>query len=323
MLRIAVLTCAMVLCGYGQQGRVAGPLAGIVFDPATRTLRPVLGIPGAAVIGGAFDLGGLDLRSGWASPRLDSAIAVAADGTVHVFRLASGTTAERPANGITVVPEAVEYSPSGKAAALVANGKVQVLAGLPDAPEAGVVLDLGGTAETRNRVSRRAHGSVAVSDDGSMVLYVQGNSVRLFEPGGAGRNVTDAAPGALIAFAPGSRDAAMASRDDGMVVFRDIAGAAERVVEAALGADETPAGVAFSADARTLFVAISKPGSVTALDLASGVRTTALCNCTPTELAPMGNTFRLNTPGTGPLWLLDAAAEKPRIVFVPALAAAK
>ena len=31
----------------GQQGRVGGPVAGYVFDRSARTLRPILGIPGA------------------------------------------------------------------------------------------------------------------------------------------------------------------------------------------------------------------------------------------------------------------------------------
>ena len=35
-------------------------------------------------------------------------------------------------------------------------------------------------------------------------------------------------------------------------------------------------------------------------------------------LAPMGDLFRLNEPGSAPMWLLDAGAGGPRMVFVPA-----
>jgi len=37
----------------------------------------------------------------------------------------------------------------------------------------------------------------------------------------------------------------------------------------------------------------------------------------------MGNLFRLNELGAGPLWVADAGSTGPRTVFVPALVAAQ
>jgi hypothetical protein len=56
---------------------------------------------------------------------------------------------------------------------------------------------------------------------------------------------------------------------------------------------------------------------VTVLDRATGDRKLAGCDCRIGTLAPMGTMFRLNEAGSGPLWVLDAAAE-PKVFFVPA-----
>jgi hypothetical protein len=55
-----------------------------------------------------------------------------------------------------------------------------------------------------------------------------------------------------------------------------------------------------------------------AFDLAASSRSMIACDCTPTTLVPMGSLFRLSEFGPTPLWLFDAGAAAPRIVFVPA-----
>jgi hypothetical protein len=52
-------------------------------------------------------------------------------------------------------------------------------------------------------------------------------------------------------------------------------------------------------------------------DVATKSRTDVTCDCVPFGLVPMGNLFRLNELGSGPLWVLDPAGQG-RIVFVPA-----
>jgi hypothetical protein len=77
-------------------------------------------------------------------------------------------------------------------------------------------------------------------------------------------------------------------------------------------------GLAFSQDRGTIYVASATANSVAAFNLASASRTPIACGCTPSTLVPMGNLFRLNELGGGPLWLLDGSAATPRTVFVPA-----
>jgi hypothetical protein len=294
----------------GQQGGVRGPVAGYVFDRSARALRSILGIPGAWLVGDPLAFG-IDLASAYVSPRQDLALVVGADGALRWFRLKSGAVSGLTPNGITLVPERVAFSPSGTAAALAAAGRVQVVTGLPDAPAPAGTVDAG-----------RAPGSFAISDDGALLLFAARGSIRLVGTAGENRKLMDAGDGALVAFAPGGHDAAVADpAGAGVVLFRDIAGAATQSVLAPPGDSiAAPVGLAFSSDGRKLYVASSAARSVTVLDPATAERSAIACDCAPAGLFPMGNLFRLTEPGAGPLWLLDAGGGDPRIVFVPAAA---
>ncbi len=135
------LLCLAAPLALAQQGRVEGPVTGYVFDGQAQVLRPVLGIPGASVLGDPVNLGA-GLASGAVSPRLDSVIAVATDGTFHIYTLNAGAASEVPANGIPFVPERVVFSPTGSAAALYGGGRIQVVTGLPGAPKPGNNFDI-------------------------------------------------------------------------------------------------------------------------------------------------------------------------------------
>jgi hypothetical protein len=313
MWRIAVLACTAALLP-AQQGSVAGPVAGYVFDRSAQALRPVLGIPGAARMGDALGTG-YRISAAWVAPRQDFAVVVAADGSLHFLKLDSGTAAERAAGSVNGIPEMVAFSPSGTAAALYASGMVQLVTGLPDAPKLASAVDLGETrraAPSRGIPARRARLSLAVTDDGALLLAAAGGPIRLFDAGGGNRSLTDAPSGMFVAFAPGAHDAAVVGSDSALIL-RSIDGAVERQ---ALGTAGLPAGLAFSADGREVFVATKS--SVVAFEIATGSRSEIACNCAPVGLIPMGRAFRLNELDAGPLWLLDAASGEPRTVFVPA-----
>ena len=254
------------------------------------------------------------MTSAYVSPRQDSAFVVGADGSLHWFRLNSGAAKELTSNGITLAPERVAFSPSGTAAALAAAGHVQVVTGLPNAPALAGAVDAGG-----------APGSLAISDDGTLLLFAASGSIWLMGTAGANRKLMDAGDGALAAFAPGGHDAAVADpAGAGVVLFRDVAGASTRSVLAV--ADDgiaAPVGLAFSPAGRKLYLASSAARSVTVLDLATGDRSAIACDCAPAGLVPMGNLLRLNELGAGPLWLLDAGARDPRMVFVPVTGASE
>jgi hypothetical protein len=202
--------------------------------------------------------------------------------------------------------------------ALMSESSAQVVTGLPRSPQPGGRFDLTGAAgdATGRTVGPRAgiRESMALSDDGALLLQ-SGNGVRLL--GGAGGVLFDA-PGVLVAFAPNSHDVAIADRQGrSVVVVRDAGGLSEQRLVGQGKAPGLVVGLAFSADGRALFMAV--PGGVAVFDGTTGSRTDLACDCGPTNLYRMNGVYRLNEPGAGPLWLLDAASSPMRIVFVPAI----
>ncbi len=304
---ILTSVCMTACCLFAQQGRVEGPNAGFVFDSGSRALRPVHGIPGAALIGDPLDFG-IDVASVAVAPRQDAAFVIAGDGSLHYFRLASGSATEQPSDAFTGSPERVIFSPSGTAVALYAAGRVQVITGLPDAPALAGTLDVA------------QPGALAITDDAAYVMAGLSGSIVLLGLGGVNQKLLDAGEGTMIAFAPGSSNAAILDGSGTLSVFRDPAGSQDRAVLAS-GDDAIagPAGVAFSADASKVFAADSSTNAVWSFDLQASSRVSISCVCSPATLVRMGNVFRLNELATDPLWLLEPMAAEPRTVFVPAL----
>lgn len=307
------VACLLAGCGVlaAQQGTVAGPTSGLVFDRTAGVLRPVLGVPGGATLGDGIPL---NYAVNWVvvAPRLDSAVVAAQDGSLHFLQLASGGVSELTVPGITEVPLGVVYSPSGTAAALLYGAQAQVVTGFPSVPVVGKVLPLEVAPESRLRATAAPlNGTVALSDDGSVLLQAHGGSVRL--AGAIGRR--NLVGGTMVAFAPGGHDAAVAN-GAGVTLVRDVDGAAQQTVLANQGLAQ-PVGIAFSADGATVFAAGS--AGLLTLSTAGGPARAVSCECAPVELAAMGQLFLLNELGDGPLWVLDPGNSAPRTAFVPAL----
>jgi hypothetical protein len=306
------------LAGFAQaqQGSVAGPVAGFVFDRGAQALRPLPGIPGASTVGGPIS-SGYQLTAAYVAPRLDSVFGVAADGSTHYFTLSSTTLSEVSIDGLMAQPERVAFSASGAAAVLYSSGQAQMVVGLPGSPS------LAGSLALRQGARAIHPTSLAISDDGAYLLFAVGGSIQLASQSGGVRAVISAGAGASVAFAPGAHDAAIAARGTGVMMIRDVPGSAvQQNLAVDDGSFEVVAGLGFSQDGARVFVATAAAQPVIVLDL-SGNRTSVACACSPTELAPMGNAFRLNELGAGPLWLADAGLSGPRTVFVPALVAAQ
>jgi len=294
-----------------QQGTVAGPTSGLVFDQVAGVLRPVLGVLGGATLGDGVPL---SYAVNWVvvAPRLDSAVAAAEDGSLHFLRLTPNGVSELTIPGVTEVPRGVVYSPSGTAAALLYTVQAQVVTGFPGGPVADKLMPLETEPETRlHPAAPPASGTVALSDDGAVLLQVHGGSVRM--AGATGRR--NLIGGTMVAFAHGGHDAAVAD-GAGVTLVRDVDGAAGQTVLTNQGVSQ-PVGIAFSADGATVFAAGS--AGLVALSTAGGPLTPVACECAPVQLAAMGQLFLLNPLAAGPLWVLDPSNSAPRTAFVPAL----
>ena len=321
-----LLATAISLCA--QNGQVAGPVVGYVFDASAGSLRPILGIPGASTLGSPLRLGYM-LTSAVVAPRQDSAFGVAADGSLHFFLLNAGAATEA---GCTACPAsaaaAIVYSPSGTAAALYASGRVQVLTGLPSAPVAGTALAVASVAVPSGvRAAASARSTpppMALSDDGLYLLAGEGGSIDLFSASGGPVRLMETASRPMVAFAPGGHDAAVVDGRAGVVLIHDVGGAAtQQPLAPAAAPTLRPSGLAFSADGTQVLVATAANGTVVSIGTASGTSATISCSCAPTGLASMGSVLRLNDLAGGPIWLYDNTGAQPRVVFVPALVPAQ
>ena len=167
--------------------------------------------------------------------------------------------------------------------------------------------------------------SLALSDDGGYILFAVGGSIQLASQSGGVRGVMTAVAGASVAFAPGGHDAAVAARGIGAVLIHDVPGAAytsKRSRRTMAHLKSSPVSH-FLADGKRASSPPAARRSPWSRSISSGNRTDIACTTTPSELVSMGGLFRLNELGAGPLWLADAGSTGPRVVFVPALVAAK
>ena len=298
----------------GQPSQIAGPVSGYVFDGSAKGLRPILGMPGASLLGDSVNFG-FAVGSVSVAPRQDAAFVTAADGSFHLFRIQAGAPAETVVNGLSVAPDAVVFSPSGTAAAIEVNGSIQIVSGLPDSPAIAATIDAQAFG---------APAAMALSDDGAALLLATANSIELFS-GAADQGKLAVTTGqALVAFAPSGHDAAIFDRGGaGLVLYRGLtAAAASQPVAPVDDSIRSAAALAFSTDGQRLLLASPGTQSVLAFDLAGGTHTAVACSCLPLTLARMGDVFRLNEVGGGPLWLLDARTDTATLTFVPADASA-
>ncbi|MFB3779236.1 MAG: hypothetical protein ACE141_16585 [Bryobacteraceae bacterium] len=294
---------------------VSGPILGFVAD-ASSGVRPIIGIPGAATLGSAL-LSTTQAENVVFSTGRDYALALLApDRRVALFRdlRTAPSVADLPAP-----PGAgrLAVSPSGNAAVLYypEAGAVAVLNGLPDSPA------LSWSTAAPQLTAELA--ALAVADGGGGILLASGqrSPVWLIRPDGGPQVLSYVAASPSLAFLPSSLDALIAdggastvtlARDvEGSIRLTQVGGPAEGV--------SNPVAVVASADGRNALVANSEPAGVVTLSLGGGESSLVPCNCRVTALEPLsgGAAFRVNQPGDGPIWLLDAAVSPPRMVFVP------
>ena len=307
--RWRIVLCALALAGSAaaQSGStpITQPVLGLVFDAGAQTVRALTGIPAASQLGGPLD--GTPL----------SAVAIA-PGQGYALALENGTGAallvsqsgRQPLAGGRAGAQLAAVSPLGTAAALYYGdtGKASILTGLPDAPQTLREITLDG-----------APSAMAVSDDGAAlaaVISLAANESTVFSylAGSAGQALLSDRRFPSLEFVSGGTSLVMATQaavylyqsHQGLQLLTDQRDGVANVV-----------GAAASADGARVFISMQS-GQVAIRDLASSTQTLLTCSCQPVGMWRLRGkaVFRLNDPGTGPLWVVDGDGVAPRILFV-------
>jgi len=123
-----------------QQTSLSGPAQGYIFDLPTQSFRIVIGLPGSASFGPAL-ISGFD--TGWVAPHQNYGIGFQQGNCLLVAGLDSSPVSTSIA-GVSGQPDGMVWSGDGSAAVLYsASGAwMQVLSGLPAAPQVGALVDL-------------------------------------------------------------------------------------------------------------------------------------------------------------------------------------
>jgi len=291
-----------------------GPRMGMVFDSSSGVLRPILGIPGAALMGEPLETE-LDLRKVSISPQQDYALAAQGEhNEIVLLRFDRAPVSSIPVPGTHRGPDQMVFSPGGRVAAVhyKDRNRVQVLSGLPDSPKFVDELYLSGGA---------ALSALAVGDDNTVLAGV-GNSVYWVTRSGEVPVLTGVGKIAALTLTT----ARLALVADGVTNqihrLQNLTGALETdILAGSAQGIAAPVAVAVSSDSRRAFVANARSGTVAILDLQGKAPVRKIsCGCKPSGLDRLDgdNLFRLTEPSHRPMWLLEAGSTETRVVFVPA-----
>jgi hypothetical protein len=304
------LMLASALSVAAQTGALGFPALGFVYDSRSNRIRPIRGIPGAAVLGEAVDTGSA-FASAVISPQQNQALAVSPeDDRLNLVALADGSVRAIP--GAMPAPAHIVFSPSGLAA-VIWRSRIQILTGLAQSPHA-TDLDAGLMGAPK---------VIAISDDARQLLasssQEEADPVWSLNPDGSATQLPLPGSTAVIAFRRNSHDAVVVTRPGDVYLVRN-AGPAAEIRQVYAGDEQTsdPVAVQVSLDGAHAY-AVNRRGTVAVINLESGSAAAISCGCSPAGLEPLNSTalFRLTGISDGPVMLFDASTSTPQIWFVP------
>ncbi|MCU1257638.1 MAG: hypothetical protein JWO80_523 [Bryobacterales bacterium] len=325
MRHVRLTFCLPVLIGLtpGLCAQPAGfgvPLVGFVLDPRSHSIRPVQGLPGAALVGKALDLP-LPFAKARFGLRDDFALAVEASDAGRVFvlhGLRTGTPSATILDGSVTGVQLIALNDEQSAAALYSptSSQLQFVTGLPGHPAVTPSVSLSGLPGEVLAIVLNTGGTsalVCMSDGATGQIYAASGETGGVEP------VAQAFSPIGALFYNQGRDAVFADAvSDELVLIRDIHGARERSTLAAQGSFHGAVAIARGKDQHVL-VAGAGSMNVVDFDLQQGivVSTTDL-PVTPTRFDALfdPNVFVINPAGSGPLYLWNSVST-PAVSFVP------
>jgi DNA-binding beta-propeller fold protein YncE len=296
---------------------VRPPFLGFIQDSAGAVIWPIIGVPGASVLGNPLELEA-DISDAIISPTQDFAIAVQKeDRRAVVISLASGSIAFTSIPGTQVGADLIAISPTGSAAAIFSEDSriIRVVGHLPQAPVVMHEFDASG-------IPGRGTG-IAISDDGatSLIRFVDDESVTLWMVDSTRAWRIPADRPSASAFFPNNHDAVVADDATQSVFLVMDAGATAtqlRLTSAPEGINGFSS-VAVSADGRQIFLTDDESATLLIVDVETRTSKSVSCQCRPTGLSPLRgkSVYGLTRASRDPVAVLDASSGEPRIVVIP------
>lgn len=298
-----------------QSTSLNGPVEGYTFDPPTRSIRAVIGVPGAASFGPAL-MDNLELGS--VAPGQNYGIVLEGGRCLVVSAFGSAKISTVPIAGVTAYPDGIVWSANGSLAILYSRGEnwFQTITGLPSAPAAGTLVNLKSLGGSLTAVAADAAGkqvAVGISGDKGAVyqavnswvapLAAMANPVSLsFSSDGLTLYALDAATAQVTA----------ATLSNHSLETLALTGLANPVAIRALQDSENRS---------VLYVAGGQDRILRIVDLASGQTSDIPLYFQPTGLDAFGSSsfvLAARSQAARPLWLFSTVPQ-PSAYFVPAV----
>jgi hypothetical protein len=300
----------------GQQTFLSGPVAGFPFDPPTQSFRALIGLPGSALFGPVLAAG---FDSGSVAPHKNYAVGFQQGNCLLISGLDSGPISTTAITGLAGQPEGITWSADGSVAVLFSRtgAWLQVLSGLPDAPQMGASVDLSSLAGSLTAVASDPQGKrIALGtqgDNGGAFLLT---GVQSFAP------VLPLSNPSALAF---SEDGASLYVLDGNALQLDVVALSDGSFQTmSLDGLQDPIAIASGRDSQNrqiMYVASRSDQDFRAYDRATQQLLTDLpLDFQPTGIVALGrNSFVIaaRSKTQSPLWLFTTAPQ-PAVYFVPA-----
>jgi DNA-binding beta-propeller fold protein YncE len=301
----------------GQTRTVNGPTLGFTPNVSGSIISPVIGIPGASLM---TDHLALDtaIRAAIVSPKQDYALALRSDDAQPVAIDLTGAAPQTIViGGARPAPALIALSPAGSAAATFdAESKtIQVITGLPQAPQIVHEFSLGADAGRAT--------SLHISDDGSVALIkimgVDGTGLWALSASGSFSRLPIDQPSAAAFFANRNDAIVSDSASQSAFIIMDAGGAATQVpLTSAIDGMQTFSSITASDDGSRVFLADANSGNIAIVDVQTRRAAVVDCGCQPSGFYRMNgrSIFRLMDASANPISMLDASGSQPRIVLV-------
>jgi hypothetical protein len=291
------------------------PILGYVFESDKHSLHPIVGIPGSSTIDSPIDLGfrikQLEILAGHRH-----AIAASPDVPHLLVVNLQNRTIVMPIAGASSEIASIRASADGKSAALYyqSDRTLRLVGGLPENPVIQDTIDLSFIDSPLGKYS--------IADDGTFALLafsnVQQDLLYRWEKGRGSQFLATSGKIADMTLMDGDAVIADVSASQ-IIIFRKV----REQSMATLVADwrnglSQPIAISIS-KRQEILVADSGARSVFSFDANGQLLRSLACDCLPSGIWPLGDTYRLTNRLDQPVILFDDSALSPRTLFVPAL----